>query len=311
MTPDLQIFESYRPLLFSIAYRMLGSAMEAEDILQEAYVRYQNAQDQEIQYPKAYLSTIVTRLCLDTLKSAKTQREEYLGTWLPEPILTGDSPAAILGRRETISTAFLVLMESLSPVERAVFLLREVFDYSYAEIAEIIGKSEENCRQHYHRAKRYLVERRPRFEPSPAEQKKLVEGFLQAVSSGDIEGLAHLLSQDASIYGDGGGKVPSARRPITGREAVMRLLSGSFRLMPSGWRGEVLEVNGSPALAFLQGDQLLFVTTFGFEKGRIKEIFNMLNPDKLAGLSSTGHFNSLPKMQSDYNSPHDRSDSTA
>lgn len=280
----MQTFESYRPLLFSIAYRMLGSATEAEDILQDAYIRYRNASEREIQSPKAYLTTIVTRLCLDSLKSAKTQREEYPGLWLPEPILTGDSPAAILGRRETISTAFLVLIENLSPVERAVFLLREVFDYSYAEIAEITGKSQESCRQHYHRAKKYLVERRPRFEPTPDEQKKLVEGFFDALSSGDIDGLAQLLAEDVSMRGDGGGKVPATVHPLLGKESVLRLLSGLYRLLPPGWRGEILEINGSPALAILQGDELLSVTTFSFDNGLIQEIFNMLNPDKLSGI---------------------------
>ena len=289
MSNSLQTFEIYRPLLFSIAYRMLGSAMEAEDILQEAYVRYQNTSEGEIQSPKAYLTTIVTRLCLDSLKSAKSRREEYPGIWLPEPILTGDTPAAILGRRETISTAFLVLIENLSPVERAVFLLREVFDYSYAEIAEIIGKSQESCRQHYHRAKKYLVERRPRFEPAPDEQKKLVEGFFEALSNGDIDGLAQLLAEDVSMRGDGGGKVPATIRPLLGKEAVLRLLAGIYHLLPPGWRGELLEVNGSPALAFFQGDELLFLTTFGFDKGRIQDIFNMLNPDKLAGIKYRSH----------------------
>jgi len=280
----MQTLESYRPLLFSIAYRMLGSAMEAEDILQEAYVRYLNVSERDIQSPKAYLTTIVTRLCLDSLKSAKTRREEYPGIWLPEPILTGDSPAAILSQRETISTAFLVLIENLSPVERAVFLLREVFDYSYAEIAEIVGKSQDSCRQHYHRAKEYLVERRPRFEPTPDEQKKLVEGFFEALNSGDIDGLAQLLAEDVSMRGDGGGKVPATIRPLLGKEAVLRLLAGSYRLLPPGWRGKILEVNGSPALAILQGDELLSVTSFGFDKGKIQEIFNILNPDKLSGI---------------------------
>src|SRR5215813_12794287 len=155
MSPETQTFESLRPLLFSIAYRMLGSAMEAEDIVQDAYLRYENAPRDEIKSPKAYLTTIVTRLCLDQLKSAKTQRENYFGTWLPEPLLTAPSPSAIVGEHETISMAFMVLLENLSPIERAVFLLRDVFDYSYAEIAPIVGKSEANCRRYYHLAKQY------------------------------------------------------------------------------------------------------------------------------------------------------------
>jgi RNA polymerase sigma-70 factor, ECF subfamily len=285
--PDPQTFETYRWLLFSIAYRMLGSAMEAEDIVQEAYIRYSRA-DAPIESPKAYLTTIVTRLCLDALKSARAQREEYFGTWLPEPVLTAPGPGVMVQQRETISMAFMVLLENLSPIERAVFLLRDVFDYPYAEIAEMVGKSEANCRQVFRKAKQYLVERRPRFTASPSEQHKLVESFLQAVTLGDVEGLTHLLAEDVTVYGDGGGKATAVREPLIGRAAVMRLLLGSMRLMPEGGRIDIAEVNGAPALLFRAGDRLGLVMSFVITDGVITALHNVLNPDKLVYLQGHG-----------------------
>ena len=280
-------FETYRRYLFSIAYRMLGSAMEAEDMVQETYLRFLAAEVEEIENPKAYLSTIITRLCLDQLKSARVQRENYTGEWLPEPILTGDTPASKLLERESISTAFLVLLEKLSPLERAVFLLRDVFDYSYAEIATMIGKKEANCRQHYHRAKQYLREHRPRFEPSSDEQKQLVESFLRAVEAGDVEGLTRTLAEQAVMYGDGGGKVPSAPHPVAGREAVIRLLLGIYRLAPPDMRIELTEVNGTPGLLLRQKAHILGVMTFSIVGGQIQAIYNLINPDKLARIKTS------------------------
>jgi RNA polymerase sigma-70 factor (ECF subfamily) len=284
MSRDLQVFESYRPLLFSIAYRMLGSAMEAEDMVQETYLRYRDVPDEEIQSPKAYLSTIVTRLCLDQLKSARNQRENYFGTWLPEPVLTSKTPGAIAGQHDSISMAFLVLLESLSPIERAIFLLREVFDYSYAEIAEIVGKSEANCRQYYHRARQYIHERRPRFEPDPGEQEKLVKGFLEALESGDVDGLTQVLANEVVLFGDGGGKVPTVRYPVGGREKVVQLLLSFYRQSPADLRIEIAEVNGAAAMLCWSQDQLILVTAFTMAQKRIQAIYNLLNPDKLAYL---------------------------
>jgi RNA polymerase sigma-70 factor, ECF subfamily len=275
-----ETFESYRPLLFSIAYRMLGSAMEAEDIVQEAYLRYQGAQ--EIQMAKPYLTTIVTRLCLDHLKSAKTQREDYVGTWLPEPILTSDSPDTLLDKRESISMAFLVLLENLSPVERAIFLLRDVFDYSYAEIAAMVDKSEANCRRYYHRAKEFLTERRPRFEPSSTEQIKLIESFLQALVSGDIENLTQMLTDEVTLQGDGGGKKPAIRKPFMGREAIIAFLIKSVRLAKDDFQVEVVEINGTPSLLVKQAGKAYLAMTFTIADGKIHAIRNILNPDKLA-----------------------------
>jgi len=284
MSSDPVLFERYRLLLFSIAYRMLGSAMDAEDIVQEAYLRYDHAQD--VQSAKAYLTTIVTRLCLDYWKSAKTQRECYFGTWLPEPILTGESSGAIAERHESISMAFLVLLENLSPLERAIFLLRDVFDYSYAEIAAIVGKSEANCRRYFRRARLFLMERRPRFEPSSAEQKKLVESFLQAVARGDVESLTHMLAEDAALYGDGGGKAQAVLQPLVGRKAVIRFLFLEvYRLLPADVHFEIVEVNGTSSVLFWRQDNLYLVMNLALAGNRIKTIRNILNPDKFTYIS--------------------------
>lgn len=291
------VFEAHRGLLFGIAYRMLGSAMEAEDMVQEAYLRFRKVDPAQVDSPRAYLTTIITRLCLDELKSARAQRESYYGEWLPEPVpgdglpvlgAPADSPAEVLRQRESIATAFLVLLESLTPLQRAVFLLREVFDYSYAEIAGMVGESEANCRQHYRRAKQYVVERRPRFEPREAEQERLVAGFLQAVSTGDVGGLAASLAQDVLLVPDGGGRVAAAPRPLLGREQVLRLLGGLHRLGPPGVRARVAPVNGAPALVFRDAEKVFSVMTFTFFEGRIAGIYIMLNPEKLAYISREG-----------------------
>lgn len=284
---DTELYEQYRHLLFSIAYRMLGSAMEAEDMVQEAFLRYKNTQDKDIQSPKAYLTTIVTRLCLDQLKSAKTQREQYIGTWLPEPIFTEQAANPEPEETETLSMAFMVLLENLSPVERAVFLLREVFDYDYAAIAKIVNKSEVNCRRYYHLAKQYLVERRPRFEPSSAEQNKLVHQFMQAIVEGDMEALTHTLAQDIIMYADSGGKAPAARIPQRGHQAVTRLLFGVFRQATPDMRYELHDINGSISLVVWQADVLILVMNFEIVDNQITCIRNILNPDKLAFMNQS------------------------
>jgi RNA polymerase sigma-70 factor, ECF subfamily len=288
MTKNDETFEGLRPYLFSIAYRMLGSVMEAEDMVQEAYLRFQHVEPENIQSPKAFLSTIVTRLCLDQLKSAKNKREEYIGEWLPEPLSTEKAPSAIIGERENISMAFMVLLESLSPVERAVFLLREVFDYPYDEIAKIVDKSEANCRQYYHRAKQFLVERKPRFVPSVDEQRRLLEGFLMAVGTGDVERLNQILAQDVTVTGDGGGKAFAARHPIVGRDLVTRFMLGITRLMPTNGRFEIAEFNGSPALLIWAGETVFSVMSFTMSGDKIIAIQNVLNPDKLRHIRAEG-----------------------
>jgi RNA polymerase sigma-70 factor (ECF subfamily) len=277
-------FQSYRPLLFSIAYRMTGSASEAEDIVQESYLRYHAAKQDEIRSLKSYLSAIVTRLALDHLKSARAQREQYIGPWLPEPILTGDGALAALAnveQRESIATAFLVLLESLSPHERAVFLLRQVFEYEYAEIAAMLGLSPANCRQLFHRAQARLAERRQRFEPSREAQQRLLERFLRACQQGDVAALTAMLAEDAISWSDGGGKVSAARHPVLGRESIARLLLGLVRKAPADLRVEIAEVNGAPAFLLFTGARLWYVGTFEIATDRIQALHGVLNPDKL------------------------------
>ncbi len=223
-----ETFESYRPYLFSIAYRMLGSAMDAEDMVQETYLRYQSTPKDDIRSLKAYLSTILIRLCMDQLQLARRKREQYVGPWLPEPILTADTaevgdPQERVDKHESISLAFLVLLEQLQPFERAVFLMREVFEYDFAEIATMLGKSEAACRRSFSRAKLHLREHRPRFGASAETHRQLLSGYFQAIETGEMIPLMNLLSENVTLWADGGGKVKgAATRPLTGREAVIR-----------------------------------------------------------------------------------------
>jgi len=282
MTDD---FETYRPLMFSIAYRMLGSAMEAEDIVQEAYLRYQRVSPQDIDSPKAFLSAVVTRLCLNQLQSARARREQYVGPWLPEPILTAPSPAAKLSADESISMAFLVLLENLTPPQRAVFLLREVFDYDYAEIAAILGKDEAACRQLFSRAKKHLAEHRPRFKPSPEAHRQMLERFMNAVGAGDMDGLTRLLADNVTMWADGGGKARgAATRPLVGVEAVAQFVIASTRLPQVSLTAQISEVNGEPAAILRAGDQAMVVLMIAIQDDRIHELRIIGNPDKLRGL---------------------------
>src|SRR6185437_13741318 len=220
-----EAFERYRVLLFSIAYRMTGSASEAEDLVQETYLRYQASESAEIVSLKAYLTTIITRLALNYLQSARVVREQYMGTWLPEPILTsedGGFPLADLEKEEALSLAFLRLLEALSPPERAVFLLHEVFDYPFSEISSMLEKSPANCRQIFHRARQALQDKRARFELEPQRQRQLLFSFLSASQAGDMTALTSLLAQDAVSWSDGGGNVQTNLKPIHGQHAVAR-----------------------------------------------------------------------------------------
>lgn len=281
--------ETFRPLLFSIAYRMLGSAMEAEDMVQEAYLRFMDADLETIRSPKAYLSTVVTRQCLDHLKSAKMQREEYVGPWLPEPMLTegalaassAPSPDNLLSRIEDISLAFLVMLESLSPVERAVFLLREVFDYDYSDIADIVDKSEANCRQLYSRAKSHISAGKPRFHPPKEKQQRLLGQFFDAVTSGDLSGLQSMLAEDASLWSDGGGKVAAAIRPLFGADVIARFMVGIASRAPDGIRTSFHEINGSPAAIIREDGNIRLVVTMVSDGAHIHELRLISNPDKL------------------------------
>jgi RNA polymerase sigma-70 factor, ECF subfamily len=279
-----ETFERHRSLLFSIAYRMLGSLMEAEDVVQEAFLRWQGASGGEIHAPKSYLSAVVTRLSIDRLRSAKARREEYVGPWLPEPIATGEGSdvAGTVILDETLSMAFLVLLESLTPVERAVFLLREVFDYDYAEIASLVGKSEDNCRQISRRARQSVAARRPRFESSPEQEERLMDSFLEACMSGDMESLLALLSEDSTLWSDGGGKTRAALRPIYGADRVARFFSGILRKAPSGLVVRRASINGRPGfVGYFEDGSPQSVTTFDVAEGTIRAIRIVVNPEKL------------------------------
>ena len=278
-----QAFDQYRGLLFAIAYRMLGSATDAEDIVQEAFVRWLQAGDEQVQSPKAYLSAIVVRLCINQAESARARREVYVGSWLPEPIRTSHCPdlveTAMLD--ETLSFAFLVLLQRLGSLERAVFLLREVFEYDYAEIAEMVGKSEANCRQILRRAHRHLDQHRPRFEVSREQQTRLTEQFLRASTGRDMQGLLNLLTDDIVFIGDGGGKVPVALKPVHGPDKVARGTTGGLRFFSPQMQTRIEEVNGQPAIIGYLDGYPCGVLICELEGERIRRIYAVVNPEKL------------------------------
>ena len=287
---DLQQFESHRRLMFSIAYRMLGSATEAEDILQEAFLRYQNAPRHEIISHKVFLGTVVTRLCLNQLESAQVQRETYVGPWLPEPILTAHDESVDAVQQtelhESLSMAFLVLLEQLTPLERAVFLLRQAFDYEYAEIAEIIGNDETACRQLFSRAKKHISENRPRFQTDHEKQREMLDQFIAAVSKGELDRLLRLLSDDVTLWADGGGKVRGAAlHPIHGRDAVARFVIASPYLTTGSLEPQIALVNEELALLLHVEGQTRFVVMLGIDENHIQAIRIAGNPDKLKGVN--------------------------
>ncbi|MEN3283897.1 MAG: hypothetical protein V7607_5037 [Solirubrobacteraceae bacterium] len=282
--------EELRPLLFSIAYRMLGSVGDAEDVVQEAYLRAERAQADgtRIESRRAFLTTVTTRLAIDELRSARARRETYVGPWLPEPLLTSTEPDAgeHAEMADSLSMSFLVLLETLTPVERAVFLLREVFEYGYDEIAEIVGKSEANCRQILTRARKRIDEGKPRFEADRSQQEELARRFLEAFEEGNVDGLVELLAADAVFVGDGGGKGRGISRPVYGREHVTRLLVSFLpRYRTASATVRLGEVNGQPGALFFDADERL-VNVFAFEvaEGAIQAVRSVINPDKLAHL---------------------------
>ncbi len=290
-----EAFEHYRVLLFSIAYRMTGSASDAEDLVQETYLRYQASADQEIISLKAYLTTILTRLALDYLKSARLAREQYLGIWLPEPILTsedGGFPEAALEYHEALSLAFLRLLEALSPPERAVFLLHDIFAYPFRDIGVMLSKSPATCRQICHRARQALQDKRTRFEPQPQPQRQLLCRFLAASRTGDMAALTSLLAEDAISWSDGGGKVQTNLKPIHGKLAVARFWMSVTPKTPRPLVEEEAQINGSPALLLWDEGRLTGVLNLTLCAEGIQEIYALLNPEKLAylhkQLSSSG-----------------------
>lgn len=286
-----EIFSQYRGLLFSIAYRMLSSATDAEDIVQEAFLRWLQVEAGEVQSPKAYLSAVVVRLCIDQLRSLKAQRELYVGSWLPEPIRTdaaqGLEETAILA--ESLSFAFLIMLESLGPLERAVFLLREVFDYDYTEIAAVVEKSEANCRQILHRAHQHLGNRRPRFEISHEQQEQMTSQFLRASISGDMQGLLDLLTDDIVFTADSGGKAQVGPKPVRGRNNVARGTLGGLRFLSTGLDARIEEINGQPAIAGYVAGRPYGVVLLDVAGDRIRNIYAVLNPDKLRWLVRFQH----------------------
>jgi RNA polymerase sigma-70 factor, ECF subfamily len=284
-TSRIRDFDLHRPLLFSIAYRMLGSVMDAEDIVQEAFVRWQGASEGEVRSPRAYLSAVVTRLSIDQLRSARVRREEYVGPWLPEPLPEEPDIADTAALNESLSMAFLVLLESLTPTERAVFLLREVFDYDYGEISHLVGKSEANCRQIARRARGYIAAQRPRFERSPEQEERLTESFLEACMDGDMEGLLGLLAEDIILWSDGGGKVRAALNPIRGSDKVARFFMGILGKAPPGLVVRQTKVNGQPGIIGYYADgQPQSVTTFDIADECIRAIHILVNPEKLGNV---------------------------
>jgi len=286
---EQDVFNADRPLLFSIAYRMLGSASDAEDVLQDAWLRYRRADWSSIRSPKAFATTVVTRLCLDRLKSAQATRQDYIGPWLPEPVLTSEvqSPDSVLERAESVTLAFLVLLERLSPEERAVFLLKDVFDYEHSEIAGILGTTTENSRQLLHRAKARLEQGRPRLTGTPQSRRAVAERFARALSAGDGSGLTALLSQDVGLWSDGGGKATAARRPLLGRDKVVDFLVGVRRAavtagMAADLSLSIEDVNSEPALVVRAARRLESIFVFSIEDEAIAGIRVIRNPDKLS-----------------------------
>lgn len=286
-----ELFDELRPRALAIAYRMLGSVSEAEDIVQESLLRLHGVLEagEEIDVPEAYLSTIVTRLCIDRLRSAQLRRETYVGEWLPEPVMTGgpDDPTTHAEMSDSLSLAFLVLLERLSPEQRAVFLLREVFDYRYATIAEIVGKSEAACRQLALRARRHIEHDRPRFEASRQQHYELADRFLAAAQNGDLDGLESLLAHDVALHGDGGGKVRALAHPLFSRQPVARTLLRGIHFLRGieGSSIQRVEVNGQPGVLCLDGRQrVLVVLALDIGDGQIQAIRSIVNPDKLRHL---------------------------
>lgn len=286
-----ELFEELRPKAFGVAYRLLGSVSEAEDVVQEGFLRLHRALDdgERIESPEAYLVTVVTRLGIDELRSARARREVYVGEWLPEPVLTAedDDPARHLEIAESLSVGLLMVLETLTPEERAAFLLHEVFDYPHSRIAEILGKSDAAARQLAVRARRRVGEREPRFETSREQRERLVHRFVEAFEEGNLEALEGMLAADVTMRGDGGGKAPALARAIHGRSRVARTLRAFSRAVPRFGVAAVREVdvNGEPGIVAVDGDgRLVTVIAVEISRGQIQAVNSVANPDKLAHL---------------------------
>jgi len=306
MTDREQLLDELRPVAFAIAYQMLGSVSEAEDVVQEALLRVHRALDtgEEIASPRAFIATVTTRLAINELRSARARRELYVGEWLPEPIVTDrqDDPAIHAETADSLSLAMLVLMESLSPEQRAVLLLHDVFDYGYPEIAEIVAKSEDNVRQLAARARGHVKRRRPRFQTTKNQRDELARRFFAAAEQGDLAGLEALLAHDVEMTGDGGGKVPAIKKSLRGRSRVARRLAV---FIPTVTRlpGVVLrpvDVNGGPGALLLDGQKrLIGVWALDVTDSQIRSISVIVNPDKLTHLGPVADFRSLLQLKED------------
>ena len=274
-------FTTHRNLLFTVAYEMLGSAADAEDVLQEVWLRWADVPAGEVRDPRAYLVRMTTRLALNRLRTLARRREDYVGTWLPEPLLTAPDVAQDVELADSVSTAMLLVLETLPPTERAVFVLREVFDVPYAEIAEAVGKSEPAVRQVASRARTHVAERRPRASVSAAERDAVIDRFRAATQTGDLQGLMDVLAPDVVLMTDGGGKVKAALNPILGREKVLRFLTA---VTPDTLELEPVWLNGSPAIQFVVAGQRDGVGTMLVEDGVVTRLFLVRNPDKLGAV---------------------------
>ncbi|WP_433260461.1 RNA polymerase sigma-70 factor [Micromonospora vinacea] len=288
---DEQVFHSHRNLLFSVAYRILGSAADAEDAVQDAWIRWSSADRSQVADPKAYLARIVSNLAMQRLRSARHHRETYLGPWLPEPVLTDGDAADAVTDAESVSMAMLVVLETLSPLERAVFVLREVFDFSHAEIAAAVERSEAAVRQTAHRAREHVRGQRPRFTADRSQQRGVTERFLAASTGGDINTLLELLSPDVTLWTDGGGKVRQALRPIRGAATVAAWFAAIGTVTyqgvaPHEMHAAVVEINGGPGLVFSGAGRVVATVSFDIDAGgRVTTIHNVANPDKLRAVA--------------------------
>jgi RNA polymerase sigma-70 factor (TIGR02957 family) len=291
---SVEAFEAHRPLLVSVAYRMLGSLAEAEDVVQEAWLRWDRTDQDDIEDARAFLVRVTTRLAIDRLRSLKARRESYLGPWLPEPILTEANVGEATELAESVSLALLVVLETLSPLERAVFVLREAFDYSYAEIGEIIGRQESTVRQLARRARDHVQQRQPRFDADQATRRRVTEQFLAACNNGNVDALMAILAPGVTLYADSGGRVRAPRRPIVGADKVARFFLSVWKIPYREWVGvtegpdlelQVVQVNDGPAILGTAGEQPIGVLTLDVADGVIQAIRFVANPDKLSGLS--------------------------
>lgn len=288
---DQRVYNEHRNLLFSVAYRILGTAADAEDAVQDAWIKWSAADRAQVADPKAYLTRIVSNLAMERLRSTRHQREIYVGPWLPEPILTSGDTADAITNAESVSMAMLVVLETLSPLERAVFVLKEVFDLSYAEIAEAVERSEAAVRQAAHRAREHVRARRPRFTADRSRQREVTERFFAAATGGDINTLMELLSPDVTLWTDGGGKVRQAMRPIVGAQTVAAWFAGIGTVTyqgvePADMNAELVEINGGPGMVFSGSGRVIATVTFDFDAdGRITAIHNVANPDKLQAIA--------------------------